>query len=53
MKYGTLLKYWEEPNKDCGDVDDLLDEHIQAVETRIKELKQLKITSECFTEKMR
>ncbi|MGP9558270.1 Cd(II)/Pb(II)-responsive transcriptional regulator [Psychrobacter sp. AOP7-A1-24] len=38
----TLLKYWEEPNRDCGDVDDLLDEHIQAVETRIKELKQLK-----------
>jgi len=38
----TLLKYWEEPSRDCGDVDTLLDEHIQTVETRIKELKQLK-----------
>lgn len=38
----TLLKYWEEPNRDCADVDTLLDEHIRAVETRIEELKQLK-----------
>lgn len=37
-----LLQYWEEPDKDCGDVDSLLDEHIQAVEVRIEELKQLK-----------
>ena len=38
----TLLQYWEEPNRDCGDVDTLLDEHIHAVEVRIEELKQLK-----------
>lgn len=38
----TLLQCWEEPNKDCEDVDSLLDEHIQAVEVRIEELKQLK-----------
>ena len=38
----VLLQYWEEPNRDCGDVDSLLDEHIQAVEDRIEELKQLK-----------
>ncbi|MBH0066197.1 Cd(II)/Pb(II)-responsive transcriptional regulator [Psychrobacter sp. SZ93C1] len=38
----TLLQYWEEPDRDCGDVDTLLDEHIHAVEVRIEELKQLK-----------
>ena len=38
----TLLQYWEEPNRDCGDVDTLLDVHIHAVEVRIEELKQLK-----------
>ena len=38
----TLLQYWEEPNRDCGDVDTLLDKHIRAVEVRIEELKQLK-----------
>ena len=38
----VLLQYWEEPDRDCGNVDSLLDEHIQAVEDRIEELKQLK-----------
>jgi len=38
----VLLQYWNEPDKDCGDVDALLDEHIEAVEVRIKELMQLK-----------
>ena len=38
----VLLQYWDEPDKDCGNVDALLDEHIEAVEVRIKELKQLK-----------
>lgn len=38
----TLLQYWDAPNRDCGDVDSLLDEHIHAVEVRIEELIQLK-----------
>ena len=38
----VLLQYWDEPDKDCGNVDALLDEHIQAVEVRIEELTQLK-----------
>ncbi len=38
----VLLQYWDEPDKDCGNVDALLDEHIQAVEVRIEELMQLK-----------
>jgi len=38
----VLLQYWNEPDKDCGDVDALLDEHIYAVEVRIKKLMQLK-----------
>ena len=38
----VLLQYWDEPDKDCGNVDALLDEHIHAVEVRIKALMQLK-----------
>jgi len=38
----VLLQYWNEPGRDCDDVDALLDEHIEAVENRIKELMQLK-----------
>ncbi len=38
----TLLQHWDTPNEDCGDVNALLDEHIQAVETRVEELMQLK-----------
>ena len=38
----TLLEYWDEPDKNCGDVDILLDEHIHAVEVRMQELAQLK-----------
>lgn len=37
-----LLEYWDEPDKNCGNVDSLLDEHIDAVERRIDELMQLK-----------
>ncbi len=37
-----LLAYWDEPNKECGNVNDLLDEHIRTVETRMNELAQLK-----------
>lgn len=37
-----LLKYQDEPNKKCGNVNDLLDEHIRTVETRMNELAQLK-----------
>ncbi len=38
----VLLQYRDEPDKDCGNVDALLDEHIQAVEVRIEELIKLK-----------
>ena len=37
-----LLEYWESPDKDCGDVNNLLDEHIHAVEIRMEELMHLK-----------
>ncbi len=37
-----LLEYWESPDKDCGDVNKLLDEHIHAVEIRMEELMHLK-----------
>lgn len=38
----TLLQYRETPIEDCSHVNDLLDEHIQAVEARMNELLQLK-----------
>ena len=38
----NLLKYWDKPDQDCGEVDSLLDEHIHAVEIRMEELVQLK-----------
>lgn len=38
----TLLVYRDTPKEDCGDVNALLDEHIGAVEVRVKELLQLK-----------
>ncbi|MDN3454513.1 MULTISPECIES: Cd(II)/Pb(II)-responsive transcriptional regulator [unclassified Psychrobacter] len=38
----TLLQYWDDPDKDCGNVNTLLDEHIHAVEIRMQELTQLK-----------
>ncbi|MFT0851098.1 Cd(II)/Pb(II)-responsive transcriptional regulator [Achromobacter sp. F4_2707] len=38
----TLLHYRDTPMDDCGDVNGLLDEHIQAVEARIQELNHLK-----------
>lgn len=38
----TLLQYWDEPDRNCGDVDNLLDEHIRAVEIRMEELAKLK-----------
>lgn len=37
-----LLEYWESPDKDCGYVNNLLDEHIHAVEIRMEELMHLK-----------
>lgn len=37
-----LLGYWDEPNTECGNVNDLLDEHIRAVATRMNELAHLK-----------
>src|SRR3546814_4037838 len=36
-----LLQYRDTPAEDCGDVNALLDEHIVAVEARIKGLMQL------------
>ena len=37
-----LLEYWDEPDKDCSNVNNLLDEHIRTVEIRMNELEQLK-----------
>ena len=37
-----LLEYWESPDKDCGDVNSLLDKQIYAVEIRMEELMHLK-----------
>jgi len=37
-----LLEYWQSPDKDCGGVNNLLDEHIHAVEIRMEELMHLK-----------
>lgn len=37
----TLLRFKDEPEEDCGDVDALLDEHIEHVSNRIKELRRL------------
>lgn len=37
-----LLRYWDEPDKECGEVNKLLDEHISAVEHQIEQLNQLK-----------
>ncbi|WP_367109198.1 Cd(II)/Pb(II)-responsive transcriptional regulator [uncultured Psychrobacter sp.] len=37
----TLLQYWDTPDKNCSKVNGLLDEHIDAVETRMEELVQL------------
>src|SRR5690625_3674466 len=37
-----LLQHRDTPYEDCGDVNALLDEHIQAVEVRMRELAQLK-----------
>lgn len=36
-----LLAFRDAPDEDCGAVNDLLDEHIGHVATRIRELKQL------------
>lgn len=38
----TLLQYRDKPDENCGEVNVLLDEHIDAVETRMEELIQLK-----------
>lgn len=37
----VLLRYKDDPQEDCGDVDALLDDHIKHVVDRIKELKAL------------
>lgn len=38
----TLLSYRDAPAQDCGEVNTLLDKHIQQVEIRIEALSQLK-----------
>lgn len=38
----TLLGYWDEPNKECSEVNNLIDEHIRAVEEQIEQLNQLR-----------
>lgn len=37
-----LLEYWDEPNKECSNINNLLDAHIRTVEIRMNELAQLK-----------
>lgn len=39
----TLLRYRDTPTQECGEVNALLDAHIDAVETRIEALSQLKL----------
>ena len=51
----TLLQYRDKPDENCGEVNVLLDEHIDAVETRMEELVQLKrhllaLRQKCATE---
>ncbi len=38
----ALLRYRDIPDRDCGEVDALLDEHLHQVEIRIEELLQLR-----------
>lgn len=38
----ALLRFRDTPNQDCSQINALLDEHIQQVETRVEELSQLK-----------
>lgn len=38
----TLLSYRDTPMQDCGEVNTLLDKHIQQVEVRVEALLQLK-----------
>lgn len=40
----TLLRFKDEPQKDCGEVNALLDEHIGHVTLRINELRSLETT---------
>ena len=47
----TLLQFRDTPAEDCGDVNTLLDEHISEVDTRIKELIQLKEHLEVLRQK--
>ena len=37
----VLLRFKDEPQAECGEVNALLDEHIGHVATRIRELRQL------------
>lgn len=51
----VLLQYWDTPDKNCGEVNELLEEHIETVETRMQELRQLKqhliqLRQKCTTE---
>ena len=38
----ALLRYRDTPDQDCGEINALLDKHIQQVELRVEELSQLK-----------
>lgn len=53
----TLLGYWDTPNKECSEVNNLLDKHILAVEQQIKQLNQLRqhlteLRKKCTTESL-
>ncbi len=39
----VLLRFKDQPQADCGEVNDLLDEHIGHVEQRIRELRALEV----------
>ena len=53
----TLLGYWDAPNKECSEVNNLLDKHILAVEQQIAQLNQLRkhlteLRKKCTTESL-
>ena len=47
----TLLHFKDEPCENCGEVNDLLDEHIGHVSTRIRELRVLERELKALREK--
>lgn len=46
-----LLRIRDDPDAGCGEVNDLLDEHIEHVSARIKELKALRVELQTLRER--